>query len=300
MRPLAFLDVVTTGLSPERHQLLELCVLRVDSRSLEVVLEHEARVAPECLQDAQPEALQLCGFSQAAWADAVPLRDALLRVQPLLEGTQICGHQIGFAWRFLEQAFRRSGLDAPHIDLHPLDTASLAWPLLAARWVPALSLECLAQCLGLARSRPHRARESALLALHIARRFAGHAPMSLPHVQDAPAVVLPPPAEGPRHRRIYVCHPFAEDPDRHFPRVLRISRRLVARGALPITPQLYLPQLLEDLPDPARARELRLELIDTCDELRVCSSQVTAEMSLELEHAHKRSIPVAFEPEVLA
>lgn len=337
MRPkaLAFLDVATSGLSPERDQILELGIVRVDARSLEVTAEHEVLVAPDHLADADPAALRLCGFSPAAWAHASPLRDALLSVRPLLEGTLVAGHHIGFAWSFLEEGFRQSGLAPPRIHLHRLDTASLAWPLWAAGQVQTLSLDALARSFGLERALPQHALANARLALEVARRFVDRAPLSgrvppqlrndlelhLVEREDAPVLDLPAslaesadfddahtaewsmpslPEVEVRHRRIYVCHPFAEDPDRNLSRVLSISRRLVARGVLPVTPQLYLPQLLEDGVGPDQARTLRLGLVDACDELRVFSSRVTSEMAQELEHAHKRHIPVAFEPEVLA
>ena len=43
-----------------------------------------------------------------------------------------------------------------------------------------------------------------------------------------------------------------------------------------------------------------LELVDTCDEVRVFGGRVTAGMKREVEYAKRRGIPVRFETEVLA
>lgn len=348
MRPLAFLDVVTTGLSPERHQLLELCVLRVDPRSLEVVLEHDTRVAPEHLQDAQPEALQLCGFSPAAWADAVPLRDALLRVQPLLEGTQICGHHIAFAWRFLEKGFRQSGLAPPRIHLHQMDTASLAWPLWAAGRGQTLSLDALARRFVLERALPQRALANVRLALEVARNLVGcvsigdrvgRLPADEREITDALLDCLDDGAElygkwnvherrvyerkaheevpdvlhyvaaaiakrrqdrEGRRQRVYVCHALRGDPAGNIERVRAISQVLIAEGVLPIAPHLYLPQLIDKATGCEQALSLGLELLATCDEVRVFGDVVTEAMDGELREAKRLSIPAHFVREVRA
>lgn len=100
LKALAFVDLETTGLEPACHDILEVAVLRVDAHTLEVVGQYNALVAPERLQDARPEALEVCGFSEAAWAKAVPLRVALEAVAPLLEGALVAGHNVGFDWGF--------------------------------------------------------------------------------------------------------------------------------------------------------------------------------------------------------
>ena len=158
LKALAFVDLETTGLDPSRHDIVEVAVLRVDARTLEVLAEYQTLVAPERLDDAQPEALAICGFSKAAWTNAVSLREALLAVAPLLEGALVAGHNVGFDWAFLEAGFRRAGFALPNVDYHRLDTASLAWPLVVTGELPSMSLEPLAKLLGLERPHPHRAR----------------------------------------------------------------------------------------------------------------------------------------------
>jgi len=345
---LAFVDLETTGLDPSRHDILEIAVLRVDARSLEVLAQHDTLVAPARLEDAQPEALSVCGFSKAAWTNAVPLREALLAIAPLLEGALVAGHNVGFDWAFLQAGFARAGLTLPRVDYHRLDTASLAWPLVVSGELSSLSLDGLATLFGLERPRPHRALAAARCALEVARRLASrmrlggrvtalaadereiceallsrlergrkqYGPWRVDDGRDYPSeayeevldglhyvaadLVRRRRAEGARRRRVYVCHPFADDPAGNIERVRVISRQLVALGVMPVAPHLYLPQLLDEATERGQALALCLELLATCDEVRVFGGRVTAGMRREVEHAKRRGIPVRFETEVLA
>ena len=97
---IAFVDLETTGLDPSRHDIIELGIIRVDARTLEVLDEYEALVAPERLGEAQLDALAINGLTTATWEHALTLREALLEVAPLLDGALVAGHNVGFDWAF--------------------------------------------------------------------------------------------------------------------------------------------------------------------------------------------------------
>lgn len=345
---LAFVDLETTGLDPSRHDILEIAVLRVDARSLEVLAQRDTLVAPERLEDAQPEALSVCGFSKAAWTNAVSLREALLAIAPLLEGALIAGHNVGFDWAFLEAGFHRAGLTLPRVDYHRLDTASLAWPLVASGELSSLSLDGLATLLGIDRPRPHRALADARCALEVARRLAErmriggrvtalavdereiceallsrleqgrkqYGPWRVDDGRDYPSeayvevldglhyvaaeLVRRRRAEGARRRRVYVCHPFADDPAGNIERVRVISRQLLDEGLIPVAPHLYLPQLVDESSEREQALQLCLELLGTCDEVRVYGDSVTEGMERELREAKRLGLHAHFVREVRA
>jgi DNA polymerase III epsilon subunit-like protein len=116
LRAIAFVDIETTGLDPSRHDILEVAVVRVDARSLEVLSEYSSLVTPERIEEADPEALAICGFTRAGWTHAVPLFDALVAVARHLDGTLVAGHNVGFDWAFLQAGFQRTGLTLPPVD----------------------------------------------------------------------------------------------------------------------------------------------------------------------------------------
>lgn len=340
----AFVDLETTGLDPSRHDIIEIGIVHVDARTLEVLDEYEALVAPERLGEAQLDALAINGFTTAAWEHALPLREALLEVAPLLEGALVAGHNVGFDWAFLEAGFRRAGLALPNVDYHRLDTASLAWPLVVTGELPSMSLDPLASLLGLDRPHPHRALADARCSLEVARRLvdrmrAGglvtglpaderqicdallgrlaqgrrqYGPWRLDDGRDYPSEAYAEVLDGlhytaaelvrrrridaGRRRRVYVCHPFANDPAGNIERVRAISQFLIDDGALPIAPHLYLPQLIDETTGREQALALCLELLATCDEVRVFGELVTEGMERELREAKRLGLPAHFRP----
>ena len=106
--------------------------------------------------------------------------------------------------------------------------------------------------------------------------------------------------EAVRRRRVYVCHPFANDPAGNIERVRAISKFLIDDGALPIAPHLYLPQLIDETTGREQALALCLELLATCDEVRVFGEIVTEGMERELREAKRLGLPAHFVRELRA
>jgi len=171
MRPIAFVDLETSGLDPTRHEILEIGVVRVDGRSLETLGMFDVRVQPKRIEDADPEALRINRWTQEAWSDAVPLDVALVRTKPLVEGALLAGHNVSFDRSFLDAAWRSTGVPAPPMDHHVLDTAALSWPLLVAGLVDSLSLDPVCRHLAIECAEPHHALTDARRSLEVARRL---------------------------------------------------------------------------------------------------------------------------------
>jgi len=171
MRDIAFIDLETTGLDRERHEILEVAVIRVDAKELHPLDEVECRVRPARIAEADPTALELAGYSPQGWADAASLAEAMVGIAPLLEGTILAGHNVSFDRGFLESAWRTVGGRPEGMDYHLLDTATLAWPLWSAGAIDRLSLDEVCDCLGITREPAHRAMTDARCCLEVARRL---------------------------------------------------------------------------------------------------------------------------------
>lgn len=344
IRVLAFVDVETTGLDPARHEILEVAVVRVDASSLEVLSEYTTLVAPTRLEDADPQALAICGFTRAGWSRAIPAAEALANVARHLDGALVAGHNVGFDWSFLEAGFRRAGLALPRVDYHRLDTASLAWPLHVAGHIPSVSLDEVAAFLGLERAKPHRALADARCSLAVAERLsaamlfgerlleleddeheivqellerleAGRRQYGPWHVDDgrdypteayeevldalhyvAAELVRRRRQAEPckRGRRVYVCHPYSDDPPQNCACIRRHCRALAMAGLVPIAPQLYLPEFIDEESERELALSLCLELVTTCDEVRIFGAAITPGMHREIQFAREHGVPVYF------
>ena len=101
-----------------------------------------------------------------------------------------------------------------------------------------------------------------------------------------------------RLKRIYVCHPFAGNPEGNASRVRDICRDLVENELLPIAPHIYLPAFIDEFSERELAITLCLELIAICDELWVYSGMVTGGMRREIDRAKALGIPVRFMEEL--
>jgi len=69
---------------------------------------------------------------------------------------------------------------------------------------------------------------------------------------------------------------------------------------MPVAPHLYLPQLVDESSEREQALQLCLELLGTCDEVRVYGDSVTEGMERELREAKRLGLHAHFVREVLA
>ncbi|KKN10588.1 hypothetical protein LCGC14_1035000 [marine sediment metagenome] len=91
-------------------------------------------------------------------------------------------------------------------------------------------------------------------------------------------------------RTIYVCHPYSGDPEGNRVKVLRICKMLADRGDLPIAPQIYLPQFVDEATRRKLAMEMCVALLTACDEILVCGGVVSPGMLEEINFANAMGI----------
>jgi hypothetical protein len=95
-----------------------------------------------------------------------------------------------------------------------------------------------------------------------------------------------------RARKVYVCHPFADDPAANTECIRRICASLVERGTVPVAPQLYLPQFIDEVSERETALAMCLALLEDCNEVRVYGPAITDGMRREIAHANALGIAV--------
>jgi DNA polymerase III subunit epsilon len=154
--PLVFLDVETTGLSPEHgDRVCEVAALRVEGD--EVLDAMQQLINPQRRMGAG--ALAVHGITDDMLADAPPFSQIADRLQMLLADAVFVGHNAGFDLGFLRAEFIRARRPWP--ELLALDTLRLARACFQAR---SYSLSPLSQALGVqVRGRSHRAMIDVLL-----------------------------------------------------------------------------------------------------------------------------------------
>ncbi len=161
-RPVAVVDVETTGLSPRYgDRIVEIGLLRVEG-GREVTFE--SFVNPRRPISAGATAVH--GITLEMVATAPRFGELADQVWPLLEGAVLIGHNAPFDWIFLNAERRYLGL--PPLENPMIDTLTLARRHFA---FPRNSLGTIARELGLAVSVQHRALADVLTTWAVFKRF---------------------------------------------------------------------------------------------------------------------------------
>jgi len=172
----AFMDCEFGGLDPERHDLTEVAIILTDYRLAEIArAEWKVRARSERITR---EAAKISGYSEAAWKDALPVRQVLGELAELLPKGKTAvpaGQNVRMDVQFVERAYVRCGIPYP-FDYHVIDLATLfyTWSLVVGEPVSALSLRQAAASAGLLTGQvEHRAMADIELTLDTFRHYVG-------------------------------------------------------------------------------------------------------------------------------
>ncbi|MCK9352318.1 MAG: 3'-5' exonuclease [Candidatus Paceibacterota bacterium] len=175
---LAFIDVETTGLDPDRHELIEIgCVLARQiaqegkGPALLMLDEFECKIMPEHLETADPESLAIIGFKKENWADAIPLAEAMEKFSERVRGASFVAHNAFFDYAFIEHAFKKTGVKN-FMHYHRLDTVSIAFAKLYDKTeVEKFSLRFLCEYFGVENKNAHTALSDARATFEVYKRL---------------------------------------------------------------------------------------------------------------------------------
>ena len=168
---LAFIDLETTGLDPERHEIIELGCLVLRQPDLKSLAEIDLKIRPTHLETAEPEALAINGYSSGDWLFAVELESALKQLSEKASGAIMVAHNITFDWPFLERAFVLTGvkntLASPRLDL-----LSMAFiKLYRQERLQRFNLRALADYFGLKNEQQHTALNDIKISVEIYKKL---------------------------------------------------------------------------------------------------------------------------------
>jgi DNA polymerase III alpha subunit (gram-positive type) len=165
-RPLAITDIETTGLDAAVHEIIELAVLVVDQKSFKVRDQYHTRVRPTHIRTGARRALEVAGYSPAAWRAAVDLESALTVYSHKTAEAIFTSYNMYLAYSFLDAGFKATGVEDA-TEYHRLDIFSLAWLRLGPG--PA-NLDSICKRLGIVpEPLPHRAMDGALKQFEVLR-----------------------------------------------------------------------------------------------------------------------------------
>ncbi|MEK7555752.1 MAG: 3'-5' exonuclease [Patescibacteria group bacterium] len=180
-RNLAFIDLETTGLELKRHEIIEIgCIVarqiqrepgEKGGASLQVIEEFEIKVKPEHFETADPVSLEINGYREDDWKDALSLSAAMQIVAEKTKEANIVAHNVAFDWMFLEKAFEETGVKNM-MHYHKLDTIPIAFAkLYDVPEVQKFSLRSLCEYYGIENKKAHTALSDARATYELYRRL---------------------------------------------------------------------------------------------------------------------------------
>lgn len=158
-QPLAFIDIETTGLDRDNHEIIELgaVVTKMKEGVLTIVDQIDFKIKPEHVETAEPQALRINGYNEADWIFAISLADAMKELAKRTDGAVFVAHNITFDYGFVETAFKKTGIENK-MHYHKIDTISLAFGILHTNDdIGKLSLRVLCEKYGIENKKAHSA-----------------------------------------------------------------------------------------------------------------------------------------------
>jgi DNA polymerase-3 subunit epsilon len=167
---LVFFDTETTGLDL-RHELIEIGLVKVRAKTLEVIAERDIKIKPTRIADAHPDALRINGYNEAEWAEAYDLRSGLIEFLSYTKDCMLVGHNLAFDWMQVKNSLEKSNLE-PNYYYKGLDTFTLAWEKLRGTGIcKRYSLKELAPHFGIDPGHAHRAIDDARTTYQIFKKL---------------------------------------------------------------------------------------------------------------------------------
>lgn len=165
-RPLAFTDLETSGDVFFEHEILEIGLVLADQKSFEILDTLDLKIKPVHIENAVPAALERNGYKPENWRNAISLKEAIEQYSGKTEGAIFCAYNATFDWGFINEAFRKTGVE-DKMDYHRLDILSMLWKS-HLKGMDSWSLKKICGILGVPpEPEPHTALNGAMTAYNL-------------------------------------------------------------------------------------------------------------------------------------
>lgn len=129
---LAFIDIETTGLNPDKHEIIEIGYVIASQKwtgskcELTHLDEGVLKIKPERIHDADPQALRVNGYDPSEWVFAYTLKEAMQIFATKTKSCIFVAHNACFDYGFIDKAFR-DAMIRNEMHYHKLDTLSMSF-----------------------------------------------------------------------------------------------------------------------------------------------------------------------------
>jgi DNA polymerase-3 subunit epsilon len=160
------LDTETTGLYPNRHEMISFAGIKLDANLNEIDRLH-IRIKPQNIQGADPKALEVNGYTHNDWRDAVDPKEAAYIIAKFMRDCIPVAHNWPFDRGFILSHLSRYAPDQK-ILRRGIDTVSLASAALMPHGYKSMSMETIAAAFGWPKQ-THEALDDTLMCVQLFR-----------------------------------------------------------------------------------------------------------------------------------
>lgn len=160
------LDTETTGLYPNRHEMISFAGIKLDANLNEIDRLH-IRIKPQNIQGADPKALEVNGYTHNDWRDAVDPKEAAYIIAKFMHDCIPVAHNWPFDRGFILSHLSRYAPDQK-ILRRGIDTVSLASAALMPHGYKSMSMETIAAAFGWPKQ-THEALDDTLMCVQLFR-----------------------------------------------------------------------------------------------------------------------------------
>lgn len=151
------IDTETTGLDHRQHEMLSLgAIVMIDNIITETI---EIKIKPRNIQNAEIKALQINGYSEYRWKNALNADQAIRMIHAFMLRHQdgiLVGHNVQFDINFIKSLGNEFKIDIP-ISTPYIDTRDVCRVNLAPYGCSSMSLDNICEFLGWERRKAHTA-----------------------------------------------------------------------------------------------------------------------------------------------
>ena len=170
-RNIAITDLETTGLSVEKHEIIEIGLVLVSQPDLEIIETWETKVKPLHPETANKDAFRINGYTPLEWSNAISIQEAMMVYAQKTKDALFCAYNVLFDYPFIRKAFRETQV-TNSMDYHGIDIPSLVWEKLRKTDHSRVKLSLTAEYLGvLQEPEVHRAINGAMSAYQVLKKL---------------------------------------------------------------------------------------------------------------------------------
>jgi len=165
-RNIAITDIETSGDIFTENEILEIGLVLVNSKTLEIIDTLNVKVKPEHIENAVPAALERNGYKEENWKEAVSLKEAMEQYASKTKDAIFYAYNVSFDWGFMNEAFRKTGVKNL-MDYHRIDLMSMVY-LKFRDQLNSLSFNSISKLIGIPEEpMPHMALNGAKQAYYL-------------------------------------------------------------------------------------------------------------------------------------